>query len=453
MQTVNFHCPHCGNLMAVGTNLLGRNVRCPHCKQVVRAPAAAGEPPGITIPAPQAPPLTPAPPPQFKLPAQTEHHESIFGERHDEDVFGSEPLKPTMPSVLAPAPPTLEETVAAPPPPSPHQPPNRELAETEAYEGQSPLEFPFIPTNDEPAPSPADRGAASPDQGYRPRPARPEAPATPAFVWTLLVYSVVITVVAGILAYQYFTAQPKGDHPFKAIPDFFGKYEKATGAENRKQLSFQGLPDPKLDVPPDLRVKLGDEITVGAIQVQPTAVFQQVMEVTRENAVRGDIVSDAGKGLILMLHVKNVSTETTLYPDDPAFHRAFSKDQPVPYTALQNGRDFFYGPFAWPLEPDIKDVYFTKFKPTDEPLGPGQERDIAVFVAPDGLHTSGERSAVRAVQNALDQSSMNRVDQFLWRVQLRRGFVKAQADDGREVDISATTVIGVEFKADDVKER
>jgi hypothetical protein len=31
--------------------------------------------------------------------------------------------------------------------------------------------------------------------------------------------------------------------------------------------------------------------------------------------------------------------------------------------------------------------------------------------------------------------------------------VKAQADDGREVDISATTVIGVEFKADDVKER
>src|SRR5947209_7491787 len=42
MQTVNFNCPFCGKLMAVGLNLLGRNVRCPHCKQVVQAPANAG---------------------------------------------------------------------------------------------------------------------------------------------------------------------------------------------------------------------------------------------------------------------------------------------------------------------------------------------------------------------------------------------------------------------------
>jgi hypothetical protein len=42
---------------------------------------------------------------------------------------------------------------------------------------------------------------------------------------------------------------------------------------------------------------------------------------------------------------------------------------------------------------------------------------------------------------------------LLWRVQLRRGFVKAKADDGRDVDVSATTVIGVEFKPDDVRER
>ena len=79
----------------------------------------------------------------------------------------------------------------------------------------------------------------------------------------------------------YFTAEPKGDHPFKAIPDFYGKYEKATGAENRKQLSYQGLPDPKLDVPPDLRVKLNDEITVGAIQVRPTAVTHDAVATIR----------------------------------------------------------------------------------------------------------------------------------------------------------------------------
>src|SRR5919204_1287479 len=99
MQTVNFNCPHCGNLMAVGTNLLGRNVRCPHCKQVLRAPAAAGG-----VPAPPVPtPAPPAPVPTFNVPRPTEHPESIFGERHDEDVFGSEPPKPTLPAVPTPA--------------------------------------------------------------------------------------------------------------------------------------------------------------------------------------------------------------------------------------------------------------------------------------------------------------------------------------------------------------
>src|SRR5262245_20551408 len=118
-QTVNFNCPHCGNLMAVGTNLLGRNVRCPHCKQVVRAPATAGEPPTVQQPAPQAPPLTPAPPPQFKVPRPTEHYESIFGERHDEDVFGSEPLKPVLPSPGRTATTELARDGADPPAPAP----------------------------------------------------------------------------------------------------------------------------------------------------------------------------------------------------------------------------------------------------------------------------------------------------------------------------------------------
>src|SRR3954468_9413454 len=136
MQTVNFNCPHCGNLMAVGTNLLGRNVRCPHCKQVVRAPAAVGDAAGVQGPAPQAPPLTPAPPPQFKVQTPTEHHESIFGERHDEDVFGSEPLRPTMPTSAVSSPPTVPETAYAPPPPA--APPPPQYAETQTYQPAAP---------------------------------------------------------------------------------------------------------------------------------------------------------------------------------------------------------------------------------------------------------------------------------------------------------------------------
>ena len=447
-QTVNFHCPHCGNLMAVGTNLLGRNVRCPHCKQVVRAPATAGDVPAVHAAVPQAPPLTPAPPPQFQVPTLGEHHESIFGERHDEDLFGSEPLKPRLPAET-PAPPPLPDSLYTPPPPPPLPP---------AYEETQPYVPPPVPPNDTLAPPEIPDVDRHPEPheapvrpGYRrPPTASTETAGTPAFAWILLAYSVLITVVAGVLGYLYLTAAPKGEHPFQAIPDFYGKYEKATGAENRKQLAFEGMPDPKLDVPPDLRVKLGEEITVGAIQVRPTRVTQQPVELVRENAIRDNTTHGAGQGLILMLEVKNVSADTTFHPDDPAFNRASDKDQPAPYTALQMGRHFFYGPFAWPLVPDIKDLYLKDFRPSDAPLRPGEERTVPILSAPTGIRTAG-------IRNALDELAKvretNPAAPLLWRVQLRRGLVKATTDDGRAVDVSATTVIGVEFTADQITER
>jgi hypothetical protein len=40
METVNFPCSHCGELMAVTTDHLGAQVHCPHCRQVVQAPSA-----------------------------------------------------------------------------------------------------------------------------------------------------------------------------------------------------------------------------------------------------------------------------------------------------------------------------------------------------------------------------------------------------------------------------
>jgi hypothetical protein len=154
--------------------------------------------------------------------------------------------------------------------------------------------------------------------------------------------------------------------------------------------------------------------------------------------------------LILVLDVKNVSTDTTLYPDDPAFSRAFDPNQPPPYTRLQIGPDFYYGPIAWPLEPEIKDAYLNGFRPSVEPLGPGQERKVVVPVAPHGMVTAGKESAVQA----LDSDRVKKQDPtLLWRVQLRRGFVRATTDDGREVDVSATAVIGVEFKADQITPR
>lgn len=445
MQTVNFHCPHCGNLMAVGMNLLGRNVRCPHCKQVVRAPAAAGEPPAVSGPVPQAPPLTPAPPPQFNVPTPTEHHESIFGERHDEDLFGSEPLKPTMPAVATP--PTMWE-----PPPPPHSPPSPstpQYAETQTYEGPAaPPDYSLLAPDelrhDQRPAEPAAQGT------YRPPPARPETAGTPAFAWIMLAYAVVATVAAGVFGYLYLTARSGAEHPFHAIPDFYGQYEKATGAENRKQLSYVGLPDPKLDVPPELRVRIGEELTVGDLQVRPTKVVKQVMTYTREDAVKAPITNDVGIGLALAIEVKNLSAHTSFHPNDPAFNRALDPQQPTPYTALQVRREFFYGPFAWPPPEDTKDTGLVGFPIPKEPLGPGQEQTTWVTVAPQGMRTAADRRIDDTVKLVREKQPNT---PFLWRVQLRRGLVKARTDNDREVEVSATTVIGVEFKADDIKER
>jgi hypothetical protein len=450
MQTVNFHCPHCGNLMAVGTNLLGRNVRCPHCRQVVRAPAASGEAPAPPVPTPP-PPRQPGVP-SFNVPRPTEAHESIFGERHDEDVFGSEPPKPRMPDApapiapsvpIAPTPQTIAETVAVQIP----TPPVNPLAFDTAFSRSPALD---VIAGDQPSPHlPDSAGEGAGDvsvrddrAAYHPRQAREPAPGTAAFAWILLIYAGLATIAAGFFGYQYFTGDKNtGEHPFKAIPDFYGQYQKA----DRRQVAITGLPNSKLEVPPDLRVKLNEEITVGDLQVRPTGVKQQVMELTREHAVKENISSEAGRGLILTLRVKNVSTDTTFHPNDPAFNRASQDGQPLPYTALQIGSDYHYGPFAWPFDAQTKDAYVAGFKWPEEPLGPGEERDTWVMVAPSGAKASGSRDAVTRLE------SVPPTDTVLWRVQLRRGLVKTKDESGKDVEISATTVIGVEFHKDQIK--
>src|SRR5262245_3952373 len=450
MQTVNFHCPHCGNLMAVGTNLLGRNVRCPHCRQVVRAPAAAGEAPAPPAPTPAPPPPRQPGIPSFNVPRPTEAHESIFGERHDEDVFGSEPPKPRLPDAPTPftlpvAPPTpksLAETVAVQTQPPPNPPATNPLDFGTAL-APSPA-FDAI-TEHRPIPQRTDVSDANANDdrpNYQPRPAREPAPTTAAFAWILLVYAGLATIAAGFFGYHYFTGEKAtGDHPYKAIPDFYGQYQKA----DRKQVAVTGLPDPRLDIPPDLRVRLGEEITIGDLQIRPTAVTKQAMELTREHASKSDISSPAGRGLILTLHVKNISPDTTFHPNDPAFNRANQKPQPLPYTALQIGQEFHYGPFVWPFDAETKDAYVAGYKWPEEPLGPGEERDTWVMVAPSGAKSAGIRDAVSQLE------SVQPTDTLLWRVQLRRGLVKAKNDSGQDVDVSATTVIGVEFRKDQIK--
>src|SRR5438093_13583986 len=77
MATVNFQCGNCNNLMAVGSEHLGQQVRCPHCQAVVVAPAAGAAAPA---PAPAQPaPFSPTVSDQDDIFAPPEPSDDLFG--------------------------------------------------------------------------------------------------------------------------------------------------------------------------------------------------------------------------------------------------------------------------------------------------------------------------------------------------------------------------------------
>lgn len=71
MQPLTFPCSACGRRMGVGLALAGKPVRCPHCQQVVTAPATA-------------PPAPPAGPPPAANPGR-EAIESIFSDPEESE--------------------------------------------------------------------------------------------------------------------------------------------------------------------------------------------------------------------------------------------------------------------------------------------------------------------------------------------------------------------------------
>jgi DNA-directed RNA polymerase subunit RPC12/RpoP len=461
MENVNFQCGHCGKLMAVGTDHLGQQVRCPHCQQVVIAPVGeAPAPPAPVIEssptpvleAPASPAEATAPTPEFHVPSPTEQ-ESIFSEPAEtgDDLFGAEPVShvemppepavpqlqieelasPTAPKLadeMLPAPSplgdvtaTFEMPVVALPPESAHTNGASDPALGSANLWSTPTAVStqaastIDPSSTELPPSLTTPTVRMP-QASRPW-------LLPLFIIPLISYSVLMTIAVGIL---YLRLQQQV-HPLEALPDQ-GDNKGAT--HGKSSSSLQHMPNPDQDLPPKLRVELGHPLRIGDIEVTPTKIEHRRIQF-QLGAVLDPTKQET---LALELRLRNVSDDVYFKPLDPYFNRLWNPNKQtgmMPYGFLAMDNRHFFGPIDWQPRNQNRMRMLVLGQDLDKELKPGEE--MTTF-----LCTDPQDPVLATLKRAKGP--------FLWRVQVRRGLVKVG-----DKEVSATAVVGVQFNKQDVQ--
>jgi hypothetical protein len=440
MGQVNFQCGHCGQLMGVTEEFLGQQVRCPHCQQVVLAPAG---------PAPAAPDLPPtlfAPPPQelesiFTPPDVSD--EDLFGgsagpriELPPEPVWAPPPAPPPEPAwVPPPEPPPPEPATLAPPP---HTDPT--LTYLPPTGVTAPESVPAV--SDAPVTDPGALTAPVPEGPAETQPpaetaAEPELPpvvsptvararrgggwVVPVLIVPLILYSVLATV-AVVYLISLLYLQPQR-HPFEMLPD---EGDHPGASHVRQKIDFRRTP--LLDMPARLRVRLGQSLTIGAIKVTPLRA--ELRRIRKRTAGDAEPVESRGECLLLWLELKNVSRDVAFRPLDRYFNRHWQEkfESDMPFTYLEaDGRRFYGGP-------ELDGRQTVEGQDYDTVLGPGETMTTFVCTDPD------------APGNPVARLLAGYRGPLLYRVRLRRGLIPFR---GKEV--SATAVIGVELSGDDVE--
>jgi hypothetical protein len=452
METVNFQCGHCGNLMAVGTDHLGQQVRCPHCQQVVVAPPHA--------PAPAAAAPAPAPAETTFQPTVPQDHEDIFAPpAPTDDLFGAPRLPKlelpppngplpdpaatlsdaTLPFVSRAAPPPDEATLpVAPAPPGP------------GWMEPTVAEAPAGAAGAPPATAPPEAGGApaAPAAGQDLAAAIPRAVRRPSggggwFVplvfFPLLLYAVLATVTA---AWFWRELNKPHDSPFDALPDVDGDDPGVKKVKTGLRLNY----DRKLTtdpLPAHLRVALGQTLRVGDLEVTPERVEHRRVAVVTEGFNPEPCPGDS---LVLHLRLRNRAAEYAFTPLDDYFDRCWRPPAGLPpLTLLEAGGQRFYGgPAHWRPRGARQPREWVQSRHTGGEAGlrPGAELDS--FVCTDG----GDPAAVLTLFGE-DLEGQRRQAPYkgtlLWRVQVRRGLYEWK---GRRVP--ATAVIGVEFTSEQV---
>ena len=444
MQTVNINCTHCSKLMGVSIELLGRNVRCPHCKQVVQAPTSAKPAPaakaGPDDSARPNPPTGPTPfEPTLQMPtAPQESTESIFGEVHDDDLFGTKRPAVQLPEEI-PAPAPMRSGSTTPSPTAPHFSVSNEISPP----SEDNLTLPWNRSEGLREANPDSNASQQPSRS----PAQPEAPSGPmssVFIIILLLYG---ALASGAAAYLFFTrssqdgasAKNESTNPFAAIPDLYGQYPPA---ERKKLVRLPGMPATNDPLPASSMVAMANTLAVGNLEITPKKI--EFGSVLRYDIKAGETVPEKRalprELFVLQLHIRNTSNDVSLHPTDPAFNALYSSrlSPPIlPYTGIFiEDEHFLGGPFYWP-DPQYERQYVAGQDKDSIPLAPGEHRDY--YIA-SNINT-----------NKITDLLQLKKKSAIWRVQLRTGLTTAVDSTGQSHEISTTSVIGIPFAWSDIQ--
>jgi phage FluMu protein Com len=318
----------------------------------------------------------------------------------------------TPPRAATPAPPP-----DAPTPPAPNmelQQPESIFAGAEASDslmGEQPapkVEMPAAAASLDSSPSAADTSAAPPSvetdfSQFKKKPSFDKSVIPLLLLIFLVPYALMTT---AFIAYLLLT-QGKSGHPLDYLRDPAPAKDKGGPRPARMQPAHdQPLADHQ-------RSTLGMPIRAGDLLVTPQRVLL------------------TGGDLKLFLRVKNVSTNTKFEPMQDLFVRYAPGNPSKPYTFLESKLkkvdevENIYGAFlAYHKSPQAKDEEISFAL-----LGPQQEITVVLTTTPNYR----DKKLIKNIKNSAD-------DSYTWRVQVRRGFVKV---DGK--DVSATTVIGIDF--------
>lgn len=343
MAIIKFPCSVCQKLMAVGPDLAGRKVRCPHCHQVLVAPATAPEPQPDNL---------------FQFSPQPGGADNMFGEPVEDNVFAAVVQEPTAPA-------------------------------------ENGANNPFAPT----------RGGPTSDATDGPRPVerRPrESPAAGKQNWVmalLVPYALVMTALAIFYYVKYSYAV--SEHPLEQIPDLMGEFQKDVKKDGKPVVRAIKLPPADQPLPDKLVTLLGRPITVGAIEVTPLSVEYRPWAAFTKDKTRPEVKKVPVKPtLVLHVRLRNVSPDLTFYPTDPYFDRNPKHANDKPYTLLDvGGKMYFGGVIEYVTETGTTERTWLQGQENDDkPLGPGESRDTVFVARPrDGVFDAVQKAKSPAV--------------------------------------------------------